>query len=1226
VTQAIAGDDVDIASNSGNVLAGGALLRSTGIGAPDSANVLARSLSGSVTVGTAQAQGTGAALGNVNILAATAATLGSGSSGAFLNVSGASASLTTGVAGRDLQVTATTGDATVVTSAIAADDVEITTTDGDVLAGGATLMSTGLSTGVSDGHVWLTSTNGAVEFGAAITQGTGISAGDVIVLAGETATGSSAQATRDVSVTAPFGISLGSATAARDIILFATAGDVALGGAELTGSGGGHDLSVTGDGVVTFGAVDEPSITAANAFRRTGGNTGTALVRSLTDDALVYLETSAAIDTLSGGNVTAFIDSGPVTFGTISAQDNLSVLVNDGDLAIGAATANTGDLTITGSAHADVVALRSFGLLDGSSASLISSDGQLDLDGGQVIVGALQADGAIWVAADDGNVSIQSAHAGPGLTVSALYGDVFIDTAVAAEMQVQADGDIVLNSSTASGSSGHILVSGGGDVTIGSAEVTGANSGVLVQTMGDVLVHSAKANGADGGVYVGSYGNAVVEQAEAKGANGIIHIEAMGDATLRAAEAALGILVYAMDTGKATFGADDAASITNVNTAITAGASGWCGCSPVADGLQVFSEFGDAVINAYSLTSPVTLISAEFGAATVTVQTGALTVDRLTAQGASQVNGGGDTRLVSANVAGDLAVRSLTGNVRLGDATPGRVIDAGGALSLNAFTDIGQQGALHADRLDVSSRTGVVLLGDNQIAHLGQANVDAGGFAFHNVLDFDVAGVIGATGQTVDLRSDGTINQASNAIITAGTLTGSSVGGAVFDAANQVGELGDFTNTGGQLRLTNDRSLTVTGAVLSTGVLSLASHGAMTIAGTGTVRANGAGDAVVLASDGVFTNARGADAVTATSPAGRWLIYTQAFGDPQGSTAGNTFNGLAGKSFYGSAYDFSTSSFAVGVNNGNRFVYAYQPVLTVTPDSQTLIYNGTIPTTSATIAGLVNGDLAADAWSGAPAISGATSKAVGTYVLTAGVGGLASDLNYAFSYGTGSLRIDPKTLSGVLTADSKVYDATVAATGSIDLTGVVAGDVVAASGVYAFADRNAGAGKTVTASGSVLAGADAGNYSLTGVSSALADILRRQVTVAADVGFKAFGQVEPALTYRITIGDLVAGDAFTGALGRELGETPGSYGITRGTLALSANYDLTFTGAVFTIQPFSSDEASGAPTLRYLNEGPDFTLDWDPALNLNTAGSACLGEGCQPQAAAPDNKVVAALH
>lgn len=726
--------------------------------------------------------------------------------------------------------------------------------------------------------------------------------------------------------------------------------------------------------------------------------------------------------------------------------------------------------------------------------------------------------------------------------------------------------------------------------------------------------------------------------------------------------------------------------------------------------LTTVSAANDVKIKVVNGPQAIGAVTSTNGAVTINGPTGPLTVDQLTAHSTSRINAIGDLRLVAADADAQLTLLSLAGGLRLGDGTLGRLIDVGGGLVLQAFTDIVQeQGALKANTLNVVARSGATLLDDNQIPNLLAVTVSAGGFAYHGTSAFILQDVVNVQHGTVDLRSDATIVQNPSGLILAQKLTGSSVGGARFGAANEIVELGDFTNTGGQFKLVDNRALTIGGAVLSTGTLSIASHGGMTIAGTGTVRANGAGDAVVLASDGVFTNARGSDAVAAPSSGGRWLIYIQAFGDPQGSTTGNTFNDLVAKSFYGSAYNFATSSFSVGVNSGNRFVYAYQPVLTVTPNSQTLIYNGTIPATSATIAGLVNGDLAADAWSGAPAMSGATSKAAGTYVLTAGPGGLASDLNYAFSYGTGSLRIDPKALTGVLTADSKIYDGTTAAGGSIGLTGVVAGDVVAASGVYAFADKNAGTGKTVTASGEVLSGADAGNYtldstasgsadilkksltgmltaddktydgtvaatgsigltgvvagdtvlasgsyaftdsnagagktvtasgsilagpdegnySLTSVSSALADILRRQVTVAADGGFKPFGQVEPTLTYRITIGDLVAGDAFTGALGRQTGETPGSYGITRGTLALSANYDLAFTGAVFTIRPFSSNEAGGAPTLKYLNKRPDFTLDWDPALNLTTVGSACLGEGCPPQAAVSGSKVVAALH
>jgi hypothetical protein len=700
----------------------------------------------------------------------------------------------------------------------------------------------------------------------------------------------------------------------------------------------------------------------------------------------------------------------------------------------------------------------------------------------------------------------------------------------------------------------------------------------------------------------------------------------------------------------------------------------------------------------------LTTVDAARGAS-VKVANGPLTIDQLTAGMTSQVTGGGDTRLVSADVTGDLAVTSTAGGLRFGDATPGRVIDVSGALTLSAATDITQQGALHAFDLGLTSGTGVVLLGDNQVQYLDAVTVLAGGFAFHDALGFDLYGAVNAVGQTVDLRSDGAIGQVSTGTITAKTLKGSSVGGANFGAFNQVAELGDFTNTGGGLlKLVEGRSLTVNGTVLSAGTVALTSHGGMTFASTGTVRANGTGDAVTLVSDGVFTNARGADAVTAGNVAGRWLIYTQAQGNAQGSTAGNSFNGLSGKSFYGTAYDFFNEQFAATINAGNRFVYAYQPTLTITPVSQTVTYNGSIPTTSATITGLINGDLAADAWSGAPMVSGATSKAAGTYILTASAGSLMSDLNYAFAPGAaGALRIDPKAITGVLTANdktydgttaatgavgltglvagdtviasgtyafadknaatgktvtasgvtlagvdagnytlastasdtadilkkgvtgtltaaNKTYDGTTAATGSIGLTGLVAGDTVTASGTYAFADKNVGTGKTVTASGGTLAGADSGNYSLTSVSTALADILRRSVTVTADGGTKAFGQPDPTLAYHVTVGSVVAGDAFTGALARATGEIPGDYGITRGTLALSANYDLTFTGAVFTIRPIPSNEqGGGSSTLKYLNQSPDFTLDWDPESHLTT-------EGQGPQSAqAGGGRVVAAL-
>ena len=94
------------------------------------------------------------------------------------------------------------------------------------------------------------------------------------------------------------------------------------------------------------------------------------------------------------------------------------------------------------------------------------------------------------------------------------------------------------------------------------------------------------------------------------------------------------------------------------------------------------------------------------------------------------------------------------------------------------------------------------------------------------------------------------------------------------------------------------------------------------------------------------------------------------------------------------------------------------------------------------------------------------------------------------------------TISAVsgITAASKVYDGLVGAaldTGSAVLSGMVTGDILSvASATGAFANKNAGTGKTVTVSSIGLTGADAGNYnSFGGTSTALADITQRALTV-----------------------------------------------------------------------------------------------------------------------------------
>jgi len=78
-------------------------------------------------------------------------------------------------------------------------------------------------------------------------------------------------------------------------------------------------------------------------------------------------------------------------------------------------------------------------------------------------------------------------------------------------------------------------------------------------------------------------------------------------------------------------------------------------------------------------------------------------------------------------------------------------------------------------------------------------------------------------------------------------------------------------------------------------------------------------------------------------------------------------------------------------------------------------------------------------------------------------------------------------------------------------------------------------------------------------------VSKRPVTVTADAKSKVVGQSDPQLTYQITSGSLLSGDAFTGTLIREPGEAMGTYAILQGTLLLPEYYDLTYVGAELTI-------------------------------------------------------------
>src|SRR5207244_6558236 len=87
-------------------------------------------------------------------------------------------------------------------------------------------------------------------------------------------------------------------------------------------------------------------------------------------------------------------------------------------------------------------------------------------------------------------------------------------------------------------------------------------------------------------------------------------------------------------------------------------------------------------------------------------------------------------------------------------------------------------------------------------------------------------------------------------------------------------------------------------------------------------------------------------------------------------------------------------------------------------------------------------------------------------------------------------------VSRSFTANNEVDDATDAAiVASRVANGILLTDVVSLTGGTAtFDDKNVGTAKTVTLAGAALSGADAGNYNLTGVGTATADITKYDVS------------------------------------------------------------------------------------------------------------------------------------
>ncbi len=310
--------------------------------------------------------------------------------------------------------------------------------------------------------------------------------------------------------------------------------------------------------------------------------------------------------------------------------------------------------------------------------------------------------------------------------------------------------------------------------------------------------------------------------------------------------------------------------------------------------------------------------------------------------------------------------------------------------------------------------------------------------------------------------------------------------------------------------------------------------------------------------------------ITVSADAGQTKVYgnadpTFSYSITSGSLAfSDTLSGALSRAASENvgSYAINQGSLSAGPNYnltyvGANFAITSRPV-TVTADAgQTKGFGNADPTFTYSI---TSGSLAfSDAFSGA--LSRAAGENVGTYAINQGT--LALNGNYTLTYVGANFAITVRPVTVTVTAgQSKVYGNPNPASYTYSIT----------SGSLAFADTFSGAltrvaGETVgnyaINQGTLSLNS---NYALTYVGANFA-ITARPITITADAKTKVYGAADCALTYQLTSGSLVSGDAFTGSLTRAAGQNVGTYAIQQGAVTAGSNYALTYISANLSITP-----------------------------------------------------------
>ncbi|GAA4279150.1 hypothetical protein GCM10022259_38750 [Aquimarina mytili] len=249
----------------------------------------------------------------------------------------------------------------------------------------------------------------------------------------------------------------------------------------------------------------------------------------------------------------------------------------------------------------------------------------------------------------------------------------------------------------------------------------------------------------------------------------------------------------------------------------------------------------------------------------------------------------------------------------------------------------------------------------------------------------------------------------------------------------------------------------------------------------------------------------------------------------------------------------------------------------ITADAKSKTYGDADPAltyqiTSGTLAG-------SDVFTGN--LSRVAGENVGSYAIEQGT--LTAGSNYTTTFISDDLTIGQRAIEIAADALNKQYgDADPALTYQITSGSLAGSDAFTGS-----LNRAAGeaVGPYAIGQGTIALN---GNYALSFVPNTLT-IGQRTIEITADAKSKVYGDTDPVLTYQITSGSLAGSDAFTGSLSRVAGEAVGPYVIDQGTVALNANYALSFVPNTLTIAQRAIEITADAQSKTYGDADPAFT-------------------------------------